>query len=316
LNRFTVISFFTPDFAHFACDLRADCERFGYPCRIEEVAEAGSLTETWDRKVEFIGESIRRLGTVLWLDVECRLLAPIPVDWAAPLTSTFPMGNSRPVSTGVLMLDRSHLPLMEVWGRHARKHADLPDDFVLEFLLGQYDLPFTFVETEFFDRRTPAQIVRGQWETEGTIVQHPTINRWPDPMRYARTFNGPKGRSVDADPEMRVARKRKSLFWRNFGGDFEEVERMMASDSEQEHVLNGWVFDPAQQEYAPLPYWPSMPEIFGVKPLTRAKFREHAGKGFQENPFRRKVLRSMRLERMEKTVCPLKKPRFFGVLKP
>lgn len=304
MSRFTVISFYTPDFAHFAVDLKQDCTQFGYPHHIVKVAAARSLTDTWDRKVDFIHESIKRLGTVLWLDVECRLLSRIPVDWTAPLTSTFPMGNSRPVSSGVLMLDRAHAPLVEVWSRHARKHAELPDDYVLEFLLGQYDLPFTYIETEFFNRQTPAQIVRGQWKAEGTIVQHPTINRWPDPVGYSLAFNGGE-LSAETDPEMKRARKRKYLYWRNFGGDFDAVDALMATDDIHEHELDGWVFQPATQQYAPSPYWPVQPETFGVKPLTLAKFQENIARGYLENPFRKKALRQMRLEPADKTVYPI-----------
>jgi hypothetical protein len=307
LSHFTVISFYTPDFAHFAADLRADCERFGYQFEIAEIPEAHSLVGTWDRKVEHISGAIERLGTVLWLDVECRLRAPIPEDWIPPLTSTFPMGKSRPVSTGVLLLNRSHLPLVEVWTRHARKETELPDDYVLEFLLSQYDLPFNFVETEFFDRQKSAQIVRGQWAPEGVVIQHSTINRWPDPVRYSRAFNGKNERISDISLETRIARKRKTLFWRNFGGDFEEIERIMATDADAEHELNEWVFHPARQEYAPAYYWNSHPEFFGVKPLTREAFWEHTGRGFQINPFREKAIRRMRLAREDKSVYPLKR---------
>ena len=76
------------------------------------------------------------------------------------------MGKSDPVSTGLLWLDSSHLPLVKVWAKHARKYPDLPDDFVLEFLLREYDLPFTYIETEFFDRLKNSQIIRGQWKCE------------------------------------------------------------------------------------------------------------------------------------------------------
>ena len=310
MKRFTVISFYTPDFACFASGLKQDCEKFGYAHEIREVEESASLVDTWDRKVDFIGEAINRHGAVLWLDVECRLLAPVPENWSAPLTSTFPMGGSCPVSTGVLLLDRPHQPLVKVWSRHARKYPELPDDFVLEFLLREYDLPFNYIETEFFDRRKMAQIVRGQWQGKGIVVQHPTINRWPDPARYHHAFNG-KELSSEPDPAMRVARKRKSLFWRNFGGDFEEVEHIMSSGVNEEREIDGWIFHPACHQYAPRQYWPDLAEVFGVKPLTLAKFIEHTQNGFKENIFRTKMLRKMRLSREEKSLYPLRKSSFF-----
>ena len=152
MSKFTVISFYTPDFACFASDIIADCKKFNYSYDIREVDYSDTLVDVWDRKVEFIGECIERHGSVLWLDVECRIINPIPDNWTSPLTSTFPMGKSDPVSTGLLWLDSNHLPLVKVWAKHARKYPDLPDDFVLEFLLREYDLPFTYIETEFFDR--------------------------------------------------------------------------------------------------------------------------------------------------------------------
>ena len=307
MNRFTIISFYTPDFSHFAEDLRADCERFGYQSEIVEIAESSSLVGTWDHKVEYIGEALKRLGPVLWLDVECRLCSPIPENWSAPLTSTFPMGKSRPVSTGVLFLDPSHIPLVEVWSRHARKAIDLPDDYVLEFLLSQYQLPFTFIETEFFDRHKPAQIVRGQWMAEGAVIQHSTINRWPDPVKYSRAFNGKSEDSPHSLLEARTSRKRKTLFWRNFGGSFDAVERAMLTDSNSEHEISGWIFHPATQEYAPVQYWDSHPDFFGVKPMNREAFYKHTGRGFKINPFREKAIRRMRLSREERSVYPLKK---------
>ncbi|MCP4848824.1 MAG: hypothetical protein GY899_12855 [Verrucomicrobiaceae bacterium] len=205
-----------------------------------------------------------------------------------------------------MLLDPSHIPLVDVWSRHAREATNLPDDYVLEFLLSQYALPFNFIETEFFDRHKPAQIVRGQWMAEDVVIQHSTINRWPNPVRYSRAFNGKSEQTSDSRLETQIARKRKTLFWRNFGGSFDQVEKIMITDSDTEHELNGWVFHPARQEYAPVQYWDSHTEFFGVKPMTREAFYEHTGRGFRINPFREKAIRGMRLSRDEKSVYPLK----------
>ena len=314
MSNFTIISFFTPDFTHFAEDLKADCERFGYPHYIVEVNKAGSLIDTWDRKVEFIHDAINQLGTVLWLDVECRLLAPIPPEWTPPLISTFSMGNSNPVSSGVLLLDPSYLPLVKVWSRHARINTELPDDYVFDFLLSQYDLPFNFVKTDFFNRDTESQIVRGQWSTPSTIIQHPTINRWPNPLNYSLAFNG-KALRADENEAAKRARKRKYIYWRNFGGDFEVIDELMTTDEDSVHELNNWVFHPATQQYAPVQYWKAQPEIFGVKPLTLAQFQKNTEKGFSKNPFRAKALNRMRLEPGEKKLYPIKEQPALGRLK-
>lgn len=313
MSRFTVISFYTPDFHCFASDIIADCKKFNYSFDIRQVDYSDTLVDVWDRKVEFIGECIERYGSVLWLDVECRIINPIPEDWAAPLTSTFPMGKSNPVSTGLLWLNGDHLPLVQVWARHARKYPDLPDDFVLEFLLSEFDLPFTYIETEFFDRLKNSQIVRGQWQCEGLIIQHPTINRWPSPTKYHLAFNG-EDLSSDSNPVMRIARKRKALYWRNFGGDFDEVDLIMRSESGKDHEINDWVFQPVSQHYAPKQYWDSDPEIFGVKPLSMKKFQDRNIVGFEENSFRARMLKKMKLTKDEKSIYPNKKRRFIDLL--
>ena len=313
MSKFTVISFYTPDFACFASDIIADCKKFNYSYDIREVDYSDTLVDVWDRKVEFIGECIERHGSVLWLDVECRIINPIPDNWTSPLTSTFPMGKSDPVSTGLLWLDSSHLPLVKVWAKHARKYPELPDDFVLEFLLREYDLPFTYIETEFFDRLKNSQIVRGQWQCEGLIVQHPTINRWPSPTKYHLAFNG-EDLSSDPDPVMRIARKRKVLYWRNFGGDFDKVESIMNSGCDETYEIDEWVFHPASHHYAPKQYWDSEPEMFGVKPLSLKKFLDRNMGGFEENLFRKKMLKIMRLSKEEKSIYPNKKNKIMNLL--
>ena len=301
MSCFTVISFYTPDFAHFASDLKADCDRLGYSHNIVEVEDSGLLTDIWDRKVDYILQSLKDFGSVLWLDVECRLLTSIPDDWAPPLTCTFPLKAGRPLSTGVLMLSSEHIPFVKVWSKYARKYEDLPDDFVLEFLLSQYDLPFVYVHTEFFDRSTPAQVVRGQWSNEDTVVQHPTINRWQKPVQYSLTFNGKKTDSKKCLQEER-SRKRKYIYWRNFGGDFNRVEELMSTDIDRDYEISNWVFNPSRQKYSPSQYWPEYADTFGVKPLTKSRFEQNILHGFPANKHREKSLRRMRLNYEDKSL--------------
>ena len=300
MNCFTIISFYTPDFAHFGSTLKSDCEQFGYSHKIVEVDASDSLTEIWDRKIDYILHSIKRFGSILWLDVECRLLATIPNDWTAPLTCTFPLKGGCPVSTGLLMLSTEHIPFVKIWSKYARKYAELPDDFVLEFLLSKYDLPFNYIHTEFFDRTIPAQVVRGQWVAEGTVVQHPTTNRWQNPVVYSQTFNGSKKPNSNNGFEEEQARKRKYLYWRNFGGDFNQVEELMFTNVNRDYKISDWVFNPCAQRYSPYQYWPEITDIFGVKPLTKAKFEQYIRLGFPANKHREKALRRMRLNNEDK----------------
>ena len=59
MSCFTIISFYTPDFAHFGSTLKSDCEQFGYSHNIVEVDASDSLTEIWDRKIDYILHSIK-----------------------------------------------------------------------------------------------------------------------------------------------------------------------------------------------------------------------------------------------------------------
>lgn len=304
MSAYTIISFYTPNFSHFASSLKADCDRLGYPHRIVETDPSRSLTAIWDRKVDYILENLRELGSVLWLDVECRLLTKIPDDWIAPLTCTFQMKNGRPLSTGALMLSKEHIPFVELWSKYSKKYAELPDDFVLEFLLRHFDLSFQYIHTEFFDRTNPAQVVRGQWKTEHTVIQHSTINRWETPTVYSETFNGTRKNKRTVNRCEERARKRKYIYWRNFGGDYDEVDALMNSRVDKDFEVAEWVFNPSSQQYSPKPYWPSISEDFGVKPLTKEKYRRNINNGFAENKHRQQSLRRMRLNREDRPLAP------------
>ena len=54
--------------------------------------------------------------------------------FSSPLISTYETGRSRGFSSGVLMLDRSHVAFIDLWMKYARKYPRYPDDFVLDFL--------------------------------------------------------------------------------------------------------------------------------------------------------------------------------------
>ena len=206
-----------------------------------------------------------------------------------------------PLSTGVLMLSKEHIPFEELWSKYAKKYAELPDDFVLEFLLKKLKLKFRFIHTEFFDRSIPAQVVRGQWQSEGTIVQHPTTNRWENPIVYSQTFNGKSKKSYENFTEQ-VSRKRKYIYWRNFGGDFDDVDHLMKTALDQDVEIADWVFNPRSQQYSPIPYWPKVTDVFGVKPLTKEKFQTCIVSGFSENNHRERSLKRMRLNWKDKVL--------------
>ncbi len=295
MAAFTVITCFTPQFDHLVTGLRKDCERLGYPLHCERIAEEfGNLIQAFDFKISFIRRMVDQLGCVLWLDAECRIVSPVPELWHSPLISTYKIGGARGFSSGVLMLNNSQREFIVLWEKYAQKYPAYPDDFVLDFLAKSMSMTFTCIPFEFYDRDTSSTVARGMWQNEHTIIQHPTINRWPDPIKYRVAFRG-KQRSRRPLAES-VSRQRKGLFYRNFGGEFAEVDRIMTEGRETEVLYADWVFDAVMKRYAPACYWPSLADDFTSKPrsfeISRRNFADRpAGRSHRES-----AIRSMRLD--------------------
>lgn len=293
MSRFTVISYHTPGFECFAGGLKADCQRLGYPFHCLSLnSEFKTLIQAFDYKISFIREMIERYGSILWLDVECRIVRAIPDSWQGPLISTYVTGNSSGFSSGILMFDESHLETIDLWMKYAVKYPRYPDDFVLDFLANAVGLHFHQVPLEFYDRNTTHPIARGLWENHHTIIQHPTINRWREPIKYRKAFNG-SPRSRRSRREV-VSRQRKAIFYRNFGGDFETLHQRMELGEESEFHESGWVFDSIEQRYAPELYWPDCTDDYTTKPRSFAKSRD----AFYQQPNAKKSYRALAKQRM------------------
>lgn len=296
VGDFTVITYFTPDFAGFLEGLSEDCQRLCYPLHAHACPQSfENLIAAFDYKIEFIRKAIEQFGRVLWLDVECRIDRPIPSDWNSPLISCYESGTSAGFSSGVLMLDPDQLPLVELWSRYAQKYPRFPDDFVLDFLATRVEMPFHTVPFEFYDRQTTCSIARGEWLNEHTIIRHPTTNRWLQPLRYREAFNG-RRREKRAASEM-LERARKTIFYRNFAGDFDVVDREMTAGQHSEFRYAEWVFDTQLRYYAPERFWPDAKADF----TTRPHGFQASWEQFQDPParksFRQQAISQMRLSR-------------------
>ena len=298
MHEFTVISYYTPDFKCFERGLREDCEHFGYPFHCQGLSNSfDDVIQAFDFKIAVIKEMVQRFRRVLWLDVECRIVRPIPDDWSSPLISTYVSGKSQGFSSGVLMLDESQLGLIDLWLKYARKYPQYPDDFVLDFLSNFSKFDFSTVPFEFYDRDTNSPIARGLWKNENTIIQHPTINRWPTPMKYRKAFNGKerKRRTVAES----ISRQRKALFYRNFPGDFARIDEVMRTGVEIEYHDSGWVFDAVRQRYAPELYWPEHDDDYTMKPRSFEVSWENFKKQPKTQSFRDTAIRRMRLDKID-----------------
>ena len=190
------------------------------------------------------------------------------------------------------MFDERHLEMIDLWLKYAIKYPRYPDDFVLDFLANAVGLDFYQVPLEFYDRDTTHPVARGLWENDHTIIQHPTINRWREPIKYRKAFNGnPWSRRSHREV---VSRQRKAIFYRNFGGDFESLQKRMELGQESEFRESGWVFDSIEQRYAPDLYWPDCPDDYTTKPRSFAKSRD----AFYQQPHAKKSYRTLAKQRM------------------
>ena len=290
----TVISYCTPNFRCFAAGLRADCERLGYPLHLEEIDnQFETVIQAFDFKIEFIRDMVRRYDQVLWLDVECRMVQHVPDDWQSPLISTYTHAGRSGFSSGVLMLDRTQLELIELWLKYAKYYPDYPDDFVLDFLSQSLTLDFRTIPFALYDRDSLSPVARGLWKNTYTVIQHPTINRWAEPIKYRRAFNGMQR---DRSREEAIARQRKTIFYRNFAGDFAEVDGVMREGAESEYRTADWVFNAVDWTYAPELYWPQLPGDYTTKPRSYAKSREYYEQPAKSTPFRDRAIATMRLD--------------------
>ncbi|MEO2010171.1 MAG: hypothetical protein ABGX22_15965 [Pirellulaceae bacterium] len=295
MHQFTVITYFTPDFECFATGLKEDCQTLGYSLHCEGIAEQfDDVIRAFDFKISYIRDMVKRFGKVLWLDVECRVVKPIPEHWSSPLISTYDAGTSNGFSSGVLMFDEAQLELIDLWDKYAQKYPKYPDDFVLDFLSSSVPFGFATVPLEFYDRKTQCPVARGQWKNEHTVIQHPTINRWPEPTKYRRAFNGRERRGRTERES--ISRQRKGIFYRNFGGDFSSVKEVMQVGFETEYQHAGWVFDSVRQLYAPELYWPDLSDDFTSKPRSFETSWENFNKRPKGHTFRAAAIKSMRLD--------------------
>ncbi len=298
MQDFTVITYFTPDFQCFEAGLKDDCRRLGYSIHSHQLEQPfADVIKAFDYKIEFIQEMVQRYRQVLWLDVECRIVRPLPDNWSSPLISIYDSGLSQGYSSGVLMLDETHLEFIKLWHKYAQKYPLYPDDFVLEFLCEATSFEFTKTPLEFYDRKTTCPVARGLWSNENTIVQHPTVNRWPAPMKYRKAFNGRRRNRHRAANS--ISRQRKSLFYRNFGGDFDEIANMMQWGSDEECRKSDWVFSPQTQQYAPELYWPDFADDYTAKPRTFERSYENFMKKPKGQSFRESAIRRMRLDQRD-----------------
>ena len=245
-----VIGWATQSYKHLAAGVAADCARLGYRYHLYDVdGEYASLMRAWCNHPYVVRQGVLDFGTVLFLDIECRILERLPAHWRAPLVSV-----RRPAqkfwiryNSGTLMADERCLPWLDTWiailedwklgelapDDYVHWPGDLCDELALGAALAAHRVDVATPELEYVDRATTAELVRGLWRNAHTIVQHPTIHHWPavhDPLES------------------------KKLFWQNFPGDPADVAAFFAG-ARGTLRRDGWVFDAELRRYAPDEHW-------------------------------------------------------------
>ena len=261
-DNIVCISWATPSYRALAEGIRADCARLGYRYHLYDVDDDYQLLlRAWCNHPYVIREGVRDFGTVLFLDIECRLLRPLPEEWAAPLVSV--RSPAQPFwiryNSGTVLADETCLPWLDTWiriledwrigdlapGDFVHWPGDLCDEIALAAALAAHAVPVRTVELEYIDRRRPAPLARGLWHNVHTVIQHPTVHHWPKVI----------------DPV-----EAKKLFWQNYPEDPQSVVPLFDGSGGLE-TRAGWRFDPVGRKYAPVEFWPGAARPWTDQPV-------------------------------------------------
>jgi len=246
----TIISWCTPSYKYLANGLRQDCQRLGYRFHLYEIErEYSNLVKAWCNHPEIIKRGVEEFGTILFLDVECRIIRPIPAHWQAPLVSMRnpAQGFWITYNTGTVMADPGCFPWLNAWIRiikdwdmanlsentYIHWPNDICDELAFHAAVSALDVKLNTPLLEYLDRSSRAEIARGLWKNKYTVIQHPTLQHW----------------IKEKNPE-----ECKKLFVQNYPANIAQVYRILPK-SKQRLELNGWTFDPESRMYAPNEYW-------------------------------------------------------------
>jgi len=127
--KFTVISFFTPNYSTGAARLEASCRRFGIPSQIIPSAFSDTTQADWRHntfaKAAFIRSQMDRIpGPLVWLDADAEIKRP-PVlfndlaalaEWRGPALAVYPSRPGR-IRSGTIWLanDANSRRVVDEW---------------------------------------------------------------------------------------------------------------------------------------------------------------------------------------------------------
>jgi len=167
---FTVVCWASDAFAPLSEGLEEDCARLGYPfARYRRGGTFDNAVQASYGHPEVVRQAVEEHGRVLFLDAECRILRPIPEEWAPPLISVRcpPQKFWITYNSGTMLVDKHCLPWILAWGVVVRRWrlteldgdadyvhwpGDLCDEIALHAALAVLDVEPNTVELEYVDR--------------------------------------------------------------------------------------------------------------------------------------------------------------------
>ena len=164
-----VVSYYTPDYAHFAVDLVSDLERLGIAHDVREVPDLGSWQANTRRKPTFLRKMLNEHGApVVWIDADARVDAyPQILDEVGEKTDVsfhvfrLAGGRAEPLSGTVWVSSRSFL---RAWEYEMREAPDAWDQVAMGRAANGYlvqELPPAYCwiqgifDKPFYERNNP-----------------------------------------------------------------------------------------------------------------------------------------------------------------
>lgn len=249
MGNLTVVCWSSEAYASWSAGLQEDARRLGYGFHhYKNEAAYNSAVDASLNHPRFALQAVHEFDRVLFCDVECRLLREVP-DWRAPSIAvrspTVPFHLY--YNSGTMLIDRTCITWLESWIRvierfrlselnhdhyYLRSPGDLCDELALHSALAVHGIRPFELRLECVDRSAPAEIARGYWSNQHTVIQHPTLQHWP------------KAQSA-------VLAKR--LFLQNFPGNPDLIPKIFL-EKLSTRELDGWHFDGRNGTYCPTMY--------------------------------------------------------------
>jgi hypothetical protein len=256
-------AFATPTYMGFASQLRGDCERFGYQLDLHEEPTEIGLKACWFRKLRVARDMLLRHGSLIFLDVESRILRPLPDEWWDQVTMArkdqpwrdrnSPRERLRAYNTGFMGLRMEMFRVLEAAERGMlRLGLDVDDGrlFGEESLVCEEDFIAPLIYASTFpvreiciyygdNRNTGAEIVRGGWHNSSTYILHPILHQWANDGLTRSAY--------------------RYIFTQHWGADETERELIAAIMDQRRggpREFGGWFFDPGGGVFAPREFWP------------------------------------------------------------